>query len=115
MITNNSNKKIIAREMVFCKSILSKTKGLMFSSGLEDKGLVFVFDREKRWSIHMFFVFFPIDVLWLDKDKKVVDLRENVRPFCTCVRPKKKAKYIVELPAGSIDSAKVKPGGKISF
>ena len=39
----------------------------------------------------MFFVFFPIDVLFLDKNKKVVELKENFKPF-SIYFPKNKAK-----------------------
>ena len=46
----------------------------MFS---KQKNIVMIFNKEDFHSIHMFFVFFPIDVLWLDSDKKVVDLKEN--------------------------------------
>lgn len=49
-------------------------------------------------TIHMLFVFFPIDVVWLDKNKKVVDKRENVKPFTPWITPGKAAKYVIELP-----------------
>ncbi len=49
----------------------------------------------------MFFVIFPIDVLFLDKNRKVVDLKENFKPF-TFYTPKAKAKYVIELPNGII-------------
>lgn len=59
--------------------------------------------RESRAmaAIHTCFMRFPIDVAWLDKRKVVVDARKNVKPWHHVV-PKKKAKYIVEMPAGSI-------------
>jgi len=62
------------------------------------KNLVFVLDKESRINatIHMFFVFFSIDVYWLDKNKNIVDYRKNIKPFTIAI-PKKKAKYIVEL------------------
>lgn len=53
-------------------------------------------------AIHTFFVFFPIDVVWLDKNKKIVDFRKNIRPFTPLVVPKKSAKYVVEMAGGSI-------------
>lgn len=78
--------------MKICKSLWSKTRGLMFS---KKKNLMFVFDDEKRRSLHMLFVFFPIDVLFLDKNKKVVE-KARLKPF-SFYKSKKKAKYVVEI------------------
>jgi uncharacterized protein len=113
MIKNTSKKSILAKESVICKSIFSKAKGLMFSKRIKDKGLVFIFSKEKRHSLHMLFVFFPIDVLWLNKKKKVVDMKENFKPFSLIAKPKQKASYIIELPTGTIKNTRIKD--KISF
>ena len=79
----------------YCISFFSKLRGLMFS---KPKNLIFVLNKESRINsaIHTFFVFFPIDVIWLDKNKKIVDQRKNVKPFSVAI-PKKKSKYIIEL------------------
>ena len=62
----------------------------------------------------MFFVFYPIDVLWLNKNKKVVKIKEYFGPFELCVADKK-AQYIVELPEGIIKKYKIKLGDKLEF
>ena len=74
----------------YCTSFWKKFRGLMFS---KPKNLIFVLDEESRYHamIHMFFVFFPIDVYWLDKDKNIVDKRINLKPFRIAI-PKEKAK-----------------------
>ena len=68
----------------------------MFS---KPKNLIFDLKRETRIGaiIHMFFVFYPIDVYWLDKNKNIIEKRENVKPFTIAI-PKNKARYIVEIP-----------------
>jgi len=94
-------KKLIANKVKLCDAFFSKSKGLMFSRRLRKRdALIFVADREGRMetTIHMFFVFFAIDVVWLDKDKKVVDKRENIKPFTPLIIPEKPAEYVVELP-----------------
>ena len=82
-------------KLIYCNNFFSRLRGLMFS---RKKNLVFVLDKESRINatIHMFFVFFSIDVYWLDKNKNIVDYRKNIKPFTIAI-PKKKAKYIVEL------------------
>ena len=62
----------------------------------------------------MFFVFYPIDVLFLDKTKIIVDIKEHFRPF-TFYKSRKKAMYAVELPHGIIKQTKTETGDKIKF
>ena len=62
----------------------------------------------------MLMVFYPIDVLFLDKDRKVVELKENFRPFAFYT-PKNNAQYIIELPKNTVKKSKTKLGDKISF
>lgn len=113
MIKNTSKNKVLAKDIKICKNIFAKCKGLIFSRKIIDRGLVFIFNKEKKHSIHMLFVFFPIDVLWLDKNKKVIDIKENFKPFSLLAKPKKKAKFIVELPAGTIKNSRTHIGNKI--
>ena len=76
-----------------CKSSFSKMRGLMFS---RKKNLIFVFGSPRKISLHMFFVFFPIDVLFLDENKRVIEIKRDFMPFTFC-RSKKEAGYAVEL------------------
>ena len=62
----------------------------------------------------MFFVFFPIDVLFLDEDKKVVEIKKKFEPF-TLYNPKNKAKYVIELPQGAVKNTNTKIGDKVSL
>jgi hypothetical protein len=115
MIKNLSKNKLLAKEAKFCKSSFSKARGLMFSKKIKDKGLVFIFNKEGIWSLHMLFVFFPIDVLWLNKDYKIVDMKENFAPFSLLAVPKEKSRFVVELPAGTIKNSDTIIGDGISF
>jgi len=70
----------------------------MFRSSLaEDEAYLFVEGRESvaQTAIHMFFVFFPIGVIWLDRDKQVVDA-VLARPFRPYYAPAGPAQYFVE-------------------
>jgi uncharacterized membrane protein (UPF0127 family) len=61
------------------------------------------------------FMSVPIDVLWLDGRKRVVDLKEGFKPWKLNVTPRKKAKYIIELKKGVIKEKKIKLGQKINW
>jgi hypothetical protein len=86
-------------------SAWGKARGLMFS---RKKNLMFVFDEEQKVPLHNFFVFFPIDVLYLDKDKEIVEIKKDFNPF-SYYRPKNKAKYVVEI-AVPVDKKEYKIG-----
>jgi uncharacterized membrane protein (UPF0127 family) len=112
MIKNKTTGKIIVRQAKHCKTIFSKAKGLMFSPKIKDKGLIFHFDKEQTVSLHMLFVFQTIDVLFLDKNKKVVEIKRKFKPF-TFYMPKNKSVYVIELPEDY--SSKIKKGNIIEF
>jgi len=114
MIKNNSKKTILARQIKYCNTIFSKALGLMFSKKIKAKALIFIFSKEKIIPLHNLFVFYPIDILFLDKNKKVVEIKENFRPF-TFHTPKNKALYIIELPQGMIKKSKTLLNDKVEF
>jgi uncharacterized membrane protein (UPF0127 family) len=51
--------------------------------------------------VHTCFMFAPIDVVFLDRDGRVVKILENVRPF-RFPKGARRANSVVELPAGTI-------------
>lgn len=61
------------------------------------QNLIMKFSEEKRIALHMFFVFYPIDVLVLNKNKEIVEIKKKFKPF-TFWNSKEKGKYVVELP-----------------
>ncbi len=115
MLRNESTNSAIIGNLKFADNFLRKLKGLMFEQKKNfDYGLVFEFSRESRIgaSIHMLFVFFPIDVVYLDSGRKVVDVA-TVNPWTINYTPKKAAKYLVELPVGKAKEIKI--GNELSW
>lgn len=83
-----------------------RTKGLGGVTKLgSDQALLMVFSSEDKWSIGMKDMKIPIDIIWLDSNKKVVyavtdvSLDESASKVFT---PKYPAMYVVELPAGTV-------------
>tara|TARA_Y100000034_G_scaffold103763_1_gene129720 strand:- start:173 stop:406 length:234 start_codon:yes stop_codon:yes gene_type:complete len=52
--------------------------------------------NSKNTSVHMFFVFFPLQIVWLNSKLEVVDIK-NSYPFMPRVSSKKSSNYILEL------------------
>lgn len=111
-IKNLTTKKFIAQKFRIASSSIEKAIGLMFSSTSE--ALVMFFADEQKIPLHMFFVPSAIDVLFLDRKFEVVDLKENFKPF-TLYTSKRKAKCVIELPAGTAKASGTKIGDKISL
>ncbi|MBU0636014.1 DUF192 domain-containing protein [Candidatus Micrarchaeota archaeon] len=101
MLFNKSNPQTIMQKVRFANTLWQRFKGLMFLPKKRfDFALIFDFGSEtqERASIHMLFVFFFISVVYLDAQKKVVDIKQNLRPGTLFYMPKKKARYLIELP-----------------
>jgi hypothetical protein len=112
MIYNKTKKTIISEKETICGSFLSKSIGLMFY--FRPKTLFFAFRREQRLGLHMMFVFFPIDVVFLDSMFRAVELKEGFLPF-TLYNSKQKARYAIELPSGSIKKSRTNVGDTVIF
>lgn len=106
-----------ATNMLLAKTDLQKATGLMFRSLHEHQALFFPFRKEQRFSLHMFFVFTPIDVLFCQEDQQtllIVDVKKNFKPF-TLYTSSAKATVFVELPAGTITKHSLKKGDVLAF
>ena len=116
MLVNKTRKKVLAQQIKLCRSVLSKAKGLMFTreSFVRENALVFEFGKAMTQSLHMFFVFYTIDILFLDDKKKVVEIKQDFRPF-TIYTSKRKARYVVELPRSTVKGTRTGLGDVIKW
>jgi len=112
MIYNKTKNTLISKDFELCKCILCKIIGLMFSP--KPKTLIFSFRKEQRQHLHMLFVFFPIDLIFLDDKKRVVEFKKRFLPF-TFYSSKKRASYVIECPEGTIRKSKTSFGDLVMF
>ena len=87
-----------------------------------DHGMLFLFERPDFHGIWMKNCKFPIDILWLDADHKVVHLAEKVPPCtakedsaCEVYHPLARASFVVELNAGQARREKALVGSTVTF
>jgi len=73
----------------------SRMRGLLGRDGLEPGGGMLI---NPSPSVHMFFMRFPIDVVFLDKSRTIVKIAHDLRPWRTAGA--RKAVAALELPAG---------------
>ena len=94
--------------------------GLMFRTEIyPDQGMLFVFEEEGYHSFWMKNVNFPLDILWLDKEKRIIHLESYVPPCqktpCSSYAPFLPALYVLELKAGSVEKKGLKLYDKLDF
>jgi uncharacterized membrane protein (UPF0127 family) len=94
--------------------------GLMFRPSLpEDQGMLFIFERSGFHSIWMKNCRFPIDIVWLDEERRVVHVADDVPPCkadpCPAYEPLRRARYVLELNAGQARREEVVVGATVSF
>ena len=85
----------------------------MFRLSAPTFSVLFPFPTARRVCIHMYFVFFSLDILWLDKDCTVI-AQKTLKPWSNHT-PKESATYILELPAGTCQSLGVRIGDTLKF
>ena len=111
IIKNTSQQTVLSPHARLCTSLWQKARGLMFS---QQKDLVFVAASEQKIPLHMLFVFYPIDVIYLDAEKRVVEMKESFLPF-TFYNPKHKAQYVLEIKQGTIKRTKTAVNHSLAF
>jgi len=87
-----------------------RTKGLSSVGKLDsDQALLMAFPSEGKWGVWMKDMNFPIDIVWLNSDKKIIGIVKNAPTddYPMTYTPKTLAKYVIELPAGTIDSKSI--------
>ena len=101
IIVRNLNQPDLSPARVrYCNAFLCRLRGLMFRKRLDlDEGLLLVegkHDSRVETSIHMFFVPFELNVVWINTDMQVVDkiIAKAWRPAYFPAAP---ARYILEI------------------
>jgi uncharacterized membrane protein (UPF0127 family) len=114
-LINRNTGKLLASEVEQADTFWRRFRGLMLRRRFpRGKALLFKFPNPGRYSVHMWFVRFPIDLIYLDSSFRVVEIRAGLKPW-RFYRPKTIANYLIELPAGIISRVRAKVGHKISL
>ncbi len=114
-VWNATRGKLLLERVDRCASFLCRLRGLTFRRTLDDgEGLLLVGRGENRsnTAIHMFFVFFPIAAIWLDRNGRVVDT-QLARPFHPLYVPCAPAQDVLEGPPTLLEQ--VQPGDQLRF
>jgi len=81
-------------------------------------GMLFVFDKENYHTFWMKDMNFPLDMIWIGADMKIVDVFKNATPDSYpkySIKPDYPAQYVLETNAGWLDKNKINIGDKINL
>src|SRR6266498_2062037 len=103
---NQRNDSQLASEVRVARSLWGRFWGLMGRQRLpEGHGVLLT----PCTSVHTFFMRFPIDVIFLDRDSRVVKIIPALKPWRTALGGRG-ARSALELPAGVAETTGLEPG-----
>ncbi len=97
-----------------------RAKGLMFREKIApDQGMLFCFEQEDTHAFWMKNTLIPLDILWLDRDRRIVHMERNVPPCkadpCPSYPSLRPALYVLELGAGGVDLYQLRLFDRLEF
>lgn len=110
-LVNRTLDRVICQRIGLARTLWSRTRGLLGRPPLaRGEGLII----EPCQSVHMFFMRYAIDVVFLDQEYRVVALRPELRPW-RVTRYFRDAYAALELPAGAVRSAGLELGHQLAI
>ena len=99
---------VICARCEVADSPLKRMRGLLGRASLDaQEGMLF----RPAGSIHMFFMRFPIDAVFLDRELRVLKVASDLKPWRTAA--KRGAKQVLEIAAGEAARRGVQPGQRL--
>jgi uncharacterized protein len=96
---------VVCDRCTLARDTFSRMRGLLGRNGLrQGEGLLL----QPAGSIHTFFMRFPIDAVFLDREQRVVHVASDVKPWRAAAA--KRAKSVLELAAGEAARVGLRPG-----
>ena len=110
-VFNTTKETLLALKAEVADSVLSRLVGLLGRRALKPGSGLWIFPGNAIHSIGMLFTF---DVVLIDKDLKVVGLRDRVHPFSVML-PNFRAESVLELPAYTISNSRTQVGDQLKI
>ncbi len=83
----------------------------------ENEGMLFVFNYDGRHSFWMKNTLIALDMIWIDRNNKVVTIVKQAGPClserCPVFKPEKKARYVLEIGGGLSDKLGITVGDDV--
>jgi uncharacterized membrane protein (UPF0127 family) len=114
---NQTRETVLASDVETASSLWARFMGLMGRRSLSAGHALWLTGTN---GIHMFFMRFPIDAVFLakpasDGSRQVLSVHRNVRPWIGMVPLVRGAAGVLELPIGVVDASETRPGDTIQL
>ena len=112
-----NNNKYIKLNVDVAKTSDERSKGLMYREKLlTNEGMLFIFPFEDIIHLWMKNTYIALDVVFISKDKKIVDIKHNMKKLSkNIIKSRVKSKYALEFNKGLINKLNIKIGDKVFF
>lgn len=115
-INTSSGKVIVYSELAQTNE--ERQQGLMNRTELEeDRGMLFIFPKEQMFTFWMKNTLIPLDIIFIDKEKTIINIAENTKTNQTSevYSSKRKGLYVLEVNGGWCKRNGVKAGDNVEF
>jgi len=98
-----------------------RTRGLTVKDALDEKeAMLFVFDNQAKHKFWMKDMKFPIDIIWIGRDKSVIDIENSLKPcnsgfLCSTYEPDGDSLYVLETVSGFAQKYGIVKGTIVEF
>lgn len=107
--------KTLATQLEFANTPIRKVLGLMFRKSIDqDYALIFSLSHPRIVTVHMHFVMFPIDVLLLDSEKRIIQMA-TLEASKGKLKSDLEVSYIIELQSGTIKKHNINLDDQLFF
>ena len=91
--------------------------GMMYRKSMEDnQGMLFIFPDSQYRYFYMRNTEIPLDIIYIDQNKSILNIQKNAKPFDETSLPSKgPAKYVLEIKGGLSTQWNLENGDKIEF
>jgi uncharacterized protein len=97
-------------------------RGMMFRDSLApDRGMLFLHRQSGRHTYWMYQVKIPLDIIWLDENRRIVEISANTPPCekganeCPHYGGKADSRYVLELAGGMARKFGLQEGHQLKF
>ncbi len=104
-----------AMDVELARTPLQQAQGLMYRRDLApDAGMLFVYSRDEPRSMWMKNTYIPLDMLFLARDGRVVQIVERAVPHSLAtIASKESVAAVLELNGGTVDRLGIAPGDRV--
>lgn len=116
-ISKDTRQKLARIDVEAAINPAERQQGLMYRTKMdEDKGMIFIFERDDMQSFWMKNTIIPLDIMFIDSKGVINTIHKNTIPYSEKPLPSKsKSQFVVEVNGGYCDRHGIKEGDLIEY